>query len=950
MKLLLGNSRGISLPIVLLLVGGAVGSIGYIAMNLLPKLQEGQKKAEQAIHYKIFVNSLNDYMVHAIRERWCINASTPIDGISQTDLLLSNECGSTKPLEEIVTFPGNLERILWDNHTIGDNGTQQPITILGLNYLRRQPVATPPGPPKTSIILTKEQVSFPDNKITYRITETAMGDMSNEHPLYKLTQNIKSCFNFIDIEVSQLSNGQLGPQGEEKKIRLHIKADLKQTRLSCLAHKVVQSVSFYTFYPRRLHNFSLIKYGDLDASEYHEFHGPVYLAGNLKLPATAQNKQKSTIFYDTLTLGTYNGGSAEPNRYEAGKIVTSDNAAFTFEDRGHPYKSKQNDYETFRGILGGLRLDAVEDKGLYNLFDYSSTNNADVASLEACVEENKIKTKPSLSSGSVLAYSEVNLSTTSNPGAIQFKMGINNKNRFKPSLQAPSVTGNPNENADKKFIINVPQPPNGSRAIGEMTFVAASGQSYSATIGDESKVEISIDLEKFALTSAILDSSVSTLNTGVSSKASYQDVIPSGHVLRNLAEYSTYKNKAENLLDKCDQNHPSIAHCKTPFPSDYASVVCDHTQDPQCDKSNYFNDYMSALNALKNKLIQLKAEIDSGATPTFSIEVQSIQSSNKLVINQKVFSFKFTSSWKAFFPVLGLNSSILNFTPYHYSNDSLSMRLEMKSDSGLMGLQRLDNNNSISLQTFSGWKNLYDNTPLSFSHFPEILTELDCPTGMGFADWNIDMSGSTNFAWNYANTPPGVSVDVNNHYNLTDVPFTNDANFSGHLSGLDKDLTKSVVIDCTVKKTRKFVYGFYACKNFKIEGGRSTPLYLIGTFIINNIDNQEAVWPVYWHSMWTPAARDLVMTELNSSTPLCQAALNLTDKTFSDIVADSIIEENINKCSSQELVSNGPNNFTWTTVDPEIGIDPSYPTMTSQKVKRHQRWVIREDSRKDLIK
>ena len=196
-------------------------------------------------------------------------------------------------------------------------------------------------------------------------------------------------------------------------------------------------------------------------------------------------------------------------------------------------------------------------------------------------------------------------------------------------------------------------------------------------------------------------------------------------------------------------------------------------------------------------------------------------------------------------------------------------------------------------------------------------------------------------------------MDVHNTYNLSDVPFdrhANDANYSGHLSGLDKELTKSVVIDCTVKKEREIVYGFYACKNLTIEGGRSFPLYLIGTFIIKNIINQETVHPVYWHSMWTPIARDYVMTELNSSTPICQSALNLTNKTFSDIVADFTIEENLKKCSSQELVSNGPNNFTWTTVDPEIGIDPSFPTMTSQKVKRHQRWIVREDSRKDLIK
>ncbi len=50
-----------------------------------------------------------------------------------------------------------------------------------------------------------------------------------------------------------------------------------------------------------------------------------------------------------------------------------------------------------------------------------------------------------------------------------------------------------------------------------------------------------------------------------------------------------------------------------------------------------------------------------------------------------------------------------------------------------------------------------------------------------------------------------------------------------------------------------------------------------------------------------------------------------------------------------DLVTNGTNNFTLTTVDPDIGLIAGN-TMTSQKVLRFQRWVIREDSRQDLVR
>lgn len=945
MKRLLANSKGMSLPLVLIIVSASIGSIGYVAMNLIPKLQEGQKKAEQAIHYRIFFSSLNDYMVHAIRERWCINVNNFSDGIAESDLLVSNECSSTKPMEDIVTFNGNLERALWDATTIGEDGTEQPITILGLNYHRRQPVIDPPGPAKTTRVLTKAEVELPENKMTFRVTEDIMNDMTNVHPLFTLTQNVKGCLNYIDIEVTQIISGAGAPQGDEKKLKIHIKGDLKKTRLSCLAHKVVESTSYYTFYPRRLHSFALIKYGNLDASMYNEFHGPVYLAGHLKLPATATNIEKSTIFYDTLTLGTYNGGTADSGVYEAGMIINSDNTPYTFEAWGNPYQSKQNNYETFRGILGGLRLDAVEDKGLYNIFDYTSTSNADVATLEACVDENKVKTTPSMNDNSVLAYSSV----TEPTGTIRFKMGFTLKNRFKPTIYAPAELSQPADGESKKFIMTVPEPPNGVKSIGALEFTADSSNVYSATMGNGSSVSFKLDLEKYNITTAMLDAALLPLQVAISTKATYPDVIPANHVLRQMSEYTTYIDKAGDLINKCD-NKPSIAHCLTPFPTDYALTTCDHTVDPQCNQSTQYNAYVAARSALKTKLETLKTALAEAEDPTMIFTLESIVSSDKEVINQKMFQASFTNKWRVFYHLLGFSNQTIKFTSYHFGNQELMIKMELKNNSDLMDLRNQQNNNNVDFQSFTGWKNTFNNQNIASADDPEELFELECPTGMGFADWDLDMSGSSNFAWNYANTPPGVPVDVNNHYNLSDMPFDDDANFSGHYSGVDKELTKSVVLDCTVKKERKFVYGFYACKKLTIEGGRANPLYLIGTFIVKDLINNETVYPVYWHSVWTPTARDLVMTELNASTAICQSSLELADKTFVDVLLDMGMEENIKKCSSQELVTNGPNNFTWTTIDPEIGIDPANPAMTSQKVRRFQRWVTREDSRKDMIK
>lgn len=955
---ILTNQIGMSLVMVLVTVTLALGAIGYITTELVPKLQDGKKKAEQAIQYRIFIGSLNDYLVHGIRERWCITAGaessamtggTLNSGYADTDMLIANStaCASTQPMESVVKFKGNLERILWDAQTTGADGETNPIYIIGLNHVRRTQTS-----PKTNVVLTQADVMPLDYKMKFRISEATFNNMSNLHPLYTISQGLKGCFNHVDIEIEQIQSGPGAPVGDEKKIKIEIEADIKMTRIACLAHKRVKSTSFYTFYPRRLHNFALIKYDDLDAGKYNEFYGPVYLAGNLKLPADATGKAKSSIFYDSLTLGTFNGGTYRSGVYYAGKIKNSEDTPYTFSDHGDPYKSKQDSYETFRGILGGLRLDAVEDKGMYNIFDYTSANTTNVATLEACIDDNKIKTTPSMTAGTILAYSNVSANQSSNPGTISFKIGFNKKNRFKPSLNAPGPILNPADTNSRKFMMDVPTSPNGVKAIGLLKFTADSGNDFSATLGDNTSVEFKIEFAKYGLTDVILDAAITALNLSTSSKATYQDVLPAGHMLRMLPEYANYKDKTEDLLDKCDQpNKASIAHCLTPFPPDYASVTCDHTTDPQCNQSSRYSDYLSGKLNLKNKLDAIRTALVAPGDAQMTISLASFLNTNtKMVINQKSFQLTFTDKWKYFYPMLHL-TPIIEFVGYHYGTDVLSFRIETVDSNLLAQLKRQDNGNLVNFSNFSNWKNTYDNGNLPYTDYPEELTELDCPTGMGFADWDLDMSGSSNFAWNYANVPAGLNIDITNHDSVDLHTFYSDPNTSGHYSGFDDELTKSVVNHCKVGHDREYVYGFYACRKLTIESGRTRPLNMIGTFIVRDLENLETNQPVRWHSLWTPIARDLVLNQLHApNVPNCADVIDLSDKTLLDILTTPGLEGRIKKCSSQELVSNGPNNFTWTTVDPEIGIDPEHPAMTSQKVRRHSRWVMREDSRKDLVK
>ncbi|MFY7994084.1 MAG: hypothetical protein ACOVP4_12370, partial [Bacteriovoracaceae bacterium] len=239
LKTLLFSESGMAMPLVITIVTAAVSSIAYIIITLLPQLQDEKKKAQDSINYKIFITSLNDYVIHGIREKWCVNNISYSGGVLETDLLLSNDCSSTTPMKTVVTFPGNLERILWDGDIIGHNyATAGSSTIIGLNKQKMLDDPTIPA-------ITNEEVKI--NELKLHLSENVLLNMTNEHPLYVITKNVRNCIQSVDITITRDS---AFVTGEEKQLSVVIKGNINQTKLSCLSSiKDVSSTSYYTFYP-----------------------------------------------------------------------------------------------------------------------------------------------------------------------------------------------------------------------------------------------------------------------------------------------------------------------------------------------------------------------------------------------------------------------------------------------------------------------------------------------------------------------------------------------------------------------------------------------------------------------------------------------------------------------------------------------------------------------------
>src|SRR5690606_8579712 len=462
------------------------------------------KKIDSQLAYRMFMSSANDYLVHGIRERWCLNYE---NGVS--DLLLSNHCSSKASMEDIVTYPGNLERVLWGPETIGNKLDSAPSIenankILSLNYLRFQSK-------KTNRELDVDDIVPKDGKLNFRITESVLKDMNDSHPLYLMSRKIMDCVNHIDVEVFQVRDFANLATGEESKVGIRITADIKKTRMSCMAIQRAESISYYTFYPRRLHTFSLVKYGDLDGNHYNEFHGPVYVAGNFILPPKDSNKEQTTVFYDSLTLGIFNGGS-RMKKLIPGQILSPNKSVYTFSERGHPYLSKQDNYEGFRGFLGGVKLDSSEDKGFYNLFDHTASTAADLGLLEACIEDNQSRLIRSKNANSRFLYNAFSKSNES----VNLKVSFDQKNRFDISDQRPRILSAPKGSRfDERHFTIRDKNTSKSDALADVRFyiedkgghlLKTSRESYEASIGDGSSVLLDVDFEKFNLAVSNLES------------------------------------------------------------------------------------------------------------------------------------------------------------------------------------------------------------------------------------------------------------------------------------------------------------------------------------------------------------------------------------------------------------------------------------------------------------
>lgn len=926
------NQSGVSLAFVTVTTTVIISSIAYLVITLIPRLRDENKKIKNFVNYRMFVTSLNDYVVHSLREGWCLksfgSSTEAFKGIDRkvvvSDLLIAEDkCKQGTPMEEIVTYEGNLERLLWNTDVVGTNapGVSPANTIIGINQYRRETITPKPE------LLTREKVMVSD--FTFRMTDKVLADMSGEHPLYVIAKNVRNCLESVDVKIDLVKDIEGVPVGNERKIKVEVVGKIFSSlkKPSCAGIRQMQSAAFYSFYPRSLNTFSLVKFGDLSGTLFHEYHGPVYVAGDVRLPQASFDRKKSSVFYSSLVLG-YKSAK------ETGKIVDSSGEEYTFKDRGDPILTKQDQYEGFRGFIGGVQLDSKEDRGFYNLFDYTASAGSGVGELEQCIAESKIFTNPSYTAGSVLAYR----TDENRDDMAMFKLGFTRKNRFRPAIFAPSVIAQPDEDYRFFKFKVLPEPMNDDlQSLSEVQIRDGRGREYSAYMGAGSSIRMELDLEKMRMRA----SDIQALMTNVqnANRDTWPSAIPEDHILYNLDERKEFSKRADDLADECDDE--ASKDCEV---LGY-SVNCD--KGPLGLKCNYNVEefrYKKAKEELLEKLEDIRDVAGAPGEPTFTAELTDVPKiadpftgEMKTVLNIKNLTLRVSPKWRTMIRYY-MTEFFFTLTPDHYSTSS-----KLRFAARLNTFDDLADNYWKSTR----WKNSFNGDDLDFNRLnPDLprdeIIKLDCPEGIGMADWDLDMSSSANFSWNYANTPAGTQVDNVSHESLPEVIFTQTGSQrEGHAAST----SKSIVRDCIVPIDRTHIYGFYVCERLVISPGRSAPLHMIGTFIVKDLVNTNTTVPVYWHTVWDSKIAHLILTDLKNG---C-GGLNV-NISWKDLMSTPAKEAAIKNCGALDLVSNGPNNFMWTTVDPEIGLANPGDVMTSQKVKRVQRWLIKEDSRSDIVR
>lgn len=918
----------------------------FMSDQLLLMRKQVQVNAE-APQKRLVLHSSLDYVIFAIKQKWCFNDAMLPDRICD------------------LNHPRSMERLLIS-----------PEQEMFLKDLEAKNLLPSPLPAE-GVRLSKLEMSVP------------VTSMNANHPLFKIIQNVIAAEMDPDQKVTGLefliekeTNVALPQSGREVYLNLSVKLKTTEGFLK-FGSSPVEARALVSVHPREIGSFALViarnlylngqtvsEPGDVSfpvfpssdavgASLGLQFDSPVFVNRDIHLPeGTGKKGEKYSpvTFADRVYLGD-------------GRIYQN-GLPFVPSSAGGFKSSYWSDHKQIGGFQKGIENDGARDGGLDYLANPAGAAPVDTSLMEKCITRNLTRADPTYIEESELVSKVLNSSSTSSSSKALFQMGFSDGNEFSEqendleNIQRDPWAGSFQRDirdwAHRKPVIEVEVTIGSQKIVGQMSrdtdfnldFNLGAQEGYEAAraavrstrdrIENLKNQQASYNARRLDLVSDLNDaqtevvefeskvaqveaklaqeeSDLAALEAQTSPSASNGDLKRAEDDVKDAeSDLKDAKDDLEKAKDDLAKTQADLANFDAKNPNNFsARIVAEEA-------------LLGQQRALRDRL---KVAVDY--PPRLELDTEPVDSNkpNRIrknlldlsleIKNQNSFIDRNGNYVAPVVKIQAYDATFFRSDPIENDptkqNSNLVREFKFSTSGGIVSLPSgLSSPTSTTVST----------TPIAVT---EDLGELDalCDTAavatsssaFGGASWDYSFAPNTRHSWNFAGTS-GTA-------NPAPAPLVPEIIFDA-TNALPSNVTfqvRSIVGICRIAAGARIVTGFLTCDRLIIEE-RTAPLRIIGSIIAVSVDiNQKAFqagirWSTIYHPQATQELR--AMSVLKSYSPRGCAA-NATPF-WHPIPSIADVADRFN-CNSVFLRAKA-NPFQWTAVDPDCGYVTGNPTQT----------------------
>lgn len=880
------NSRGSAFLQALI----AVVVCGMIMYSLSPWIIDFKKqsmKNSNLISSRLAVHSLLDYTLVGIKQKWCFSSAwTP------------ERCGDG--VLQSISHPRSIDRLL--------------LTEESLDYLKLL------GVPNWS--------SAKVNRIEH---ELAASSITTNNPVYKIFQNIDTKISKIKIAISVDNNAALPQYGDEVYLRVEVSLLGSSGAVINIGSSELRAVSYVGVYPREVGSFALIlannlyldrssaytpEKGDAYIKKFSSrtnelvnggliFNSPVFVNSNIYL--TSSNEKSA---YTPVTF--------KEKVYLGAGVLKRDGVGFVPNTAGGTDNEYWTDILQFGGFKGGVEVDGKKDLGLeYLSGERSAANSTNSDLLKKCIANTAANSLLTSTDNSRI-LGELTANSTN---LYRYRLLLTEYNKFNtqtgnlPQIYSQKTGSSGLGLIDSKYTNSS----NGAvlkynLKIGNLTINGYVPEGGSSILTTESNLQTRIDLYL---------SNIQANNKTISS---------------NQTEVSKLEATIKNQEQSLDSLDDAIDKEKKKVPYSYSDVrrledQYDNVKDSIKNNKRRIANYNSDTSDLESSNRSLKDNLDDAYDmhkKKATIEISAsritgvVNGNNSYNSSYRELTLRTTSpEWlidetgKKIDLSLELEAMDVSYELFDSKRDPAVLNKSLTK--GIFDLKWSGNtlNSSRNLKDLNGNSRGDTGTADLYLNFDEVCKTVDY-SSFASVGWESSFAEVSKHSWSFTNT---YAERVDYVFNIDNASTT-----AGRVPAF---VIKSIVKNCIIEANANFVTGFLNCENLTIRP-RSTPLTIVGTFIISNgmtIDDSAYKSGIKWQSIYHPMSTYLLRSakvlkavgggscDTLARTPVWHPRPALLDRV------------NSQQCNAMALrLKADP--FRWTSVDPDCGLISSSSTAT----------------------